>query len=189
MRRGQLAAVEVTDYAYLVNERLESTQFKVIPLDPAAIRPVAAWLGEARAAKGPVDLVLDGQITRGQGVTFPNGVDNGMIRLDLGAVQPMGRSTPGRRAAHPPGSRSCCTAAAWRPTRLDVADAKKFIPILAVDTRPETCGEYEATSIRRSRGRPLGDYRWLVWLGSPVLGEIGGQNTTFEEVQVIGATR
>jgi len=47
--------------------------------------------------------------------------------------------------------------------------------------------EYEATSIRRSTGKPLGSYRWLVWAVSPTNGEIGGQNTAFGELQVIPA--
>ena len=61
-----------------------------------------------------------------------------------------------------------------------------FIPVITVDS----CGERtecEATSIRRSADKPLGTYRWLVWAASPAMGEIGGQNTTFEEMQVIPA--
>jgi hypothetical protein len=49
--------------------------------------------------------------------------------------------------------------------------------------------EFEATSIRRSDGKPLGSYRWLIWAVSPVTGEIGGENTAFQELQVIPAAR
>ena len=41
--------------------------------------------------------------------------------------------------------------------------------------------------MRRRDGKPLGNYRWLGWAGSPVRGEIGGQNTTFEELPVMPA--
>ena len=33
--------------------------------------------------------------------------------------------------------------------------------------------------------KPLGSFRWLIWAASPTIGEIGGQNTTFDEMQVI----
>jgi hypothetical protein len=69
----------------------------------------------------------------------------------------------------------------------NVADATVFTPVIAVDSRSGERTEYEATSIRRSAGKPLGSFRWLVWAASPTLGEIGGQNTTFEEMQVIPA--
>jgi len=58
-------------------------------------------------------------------------------------------------------------------------------PVITVDSRPVNRTEYEATSICRSGGKPLGSFRWLVWAALPTNGEIGGQNTTFEEMQVI----
>jgi hypothetical protein len=69
----------------------------------------------------------------------------------------------------------------------NVADATVFTPVITVDSRSGERTEYQATSIRRSAGKPLGSFRWIVWAASPMLGEIGGQNTTFEELQVIPA--
>ena len=43
------------------------------------------------------------------------------------------------------------------------------------------------TAVCRGDGKPLGSYRWLVWAVSPVNGEIGGENTAFQELQVISA--
>ncbi|MCY2954238.1 MAG: hypothetical protein NTU53_20065 [Planctomycetota bacterium] len=68
-----------------------------------------------------------------------------------------------------------------------VADATAFTLIITVDTRLVKPAEFEATSIRRSDGKPLGSYRWLVWAVSPVTGEVGGENTAFQELQVIPA--
>ena len=94
------------------------------------------------------------------------------------------------------GGFSCVPAAVsliqFAPTAVDadpgwnVADATVFIPVITVDSRGNRT-EYEATSIRRSDGKPLGCFRWLIWAASPTMGEIGGQNTTFEELQVIPA--
>jgi len=56
---------------------------------------------------------------------------------------------------------------------------------MAVDTRASEPKEYVATSIRRSDGKSLGTYRWLVWAVSPVTGEIGGENSAYQELQVL----
>jgi hypothetical protein len=45
--------------------------------------------------------------------------------------------------------------------------------------------EYEATSIRRSTGKPLGSYRWLVWAVFPVTQE-NAENTAYQELQALG---
>ena len=60
-----------------------------------------------------------------------------------------------------------------------------FGSLINVDSRLVNRTEYEASSIRRSAGKPLGSFRWRVWTATPTNGEIGGQNSTFEEMQVI----
>jgi hypothetical protein len=67
----------------------------------------------------------------------------------------------------------------------NVADAAVFTPIVAVDTRKMEPKEYVATSVRRSDGKPLGTFRRLVWTVFPVTGEIGGENSAYQELQVI----
>jgi hypothetical protein len=59
------------------------------------------------------------------------------------------------------------------------------MPLMAVDTREVEPKEFEATSVRRSNARPLGSFRWLVWALSPITGEIGGENSAYQELQVI----
>ena len=66
-----------------------------------------------------------------------------------------------------------------------MADAAVFTPIMAVDTRAIEPQAFEATSIRRSGGKPLASFRWLVWAVLPITGEIGGENSAFQELQVI----
>jgi len=43
-----------------------------------------------------------------------------------------------------------------------------------------------ATSIRQSNAKPLGSYRWLVWVVTPITSD-ATTNTTFAELQVIPA--
>ena len=53
-----------------------------------------------------------------------------------------------------------------------------------MDTRHGVDGPFEATSIRGNGGKPLGNYRWLVWAVFPVTQE-NLENTAFQELQVI----
>ena len=188
-RRQKSLTVELSDYAYVVAERLEAPEFKTIPLAAAsAVVSAKVFAGGAVPNNDPVESLTDGKVTKGFGPIFANGVDNGMYKLDLAAVKSIaqvnsfssGRTRArqsfvlyGSNAASDPG---------W-----NVADATVFTRVIAVDSRPVVLTEYEATSIRHSAGKPLGSYRWLVWAVSPVTGEIGGENTAFQELQAIPA--
>ena len=66
---------------------------------------------------------------------------------------------------------------------LEKPYARLFTPVGTVDARQDA--EIKATSIRASDGGPLGSYRWLVWAVSPITGEIGGENSAYQELQVI----
>ncbi len=100
-----------------------------------------------------------------------------MYKLDLAAVKSIAQvntfSALGRRARQSfvlYGS-NAASDPGWK-----VADAKKFTPIISVDARQGIPADFEATSIRRSDGKPLGNYRWLVWAVSPVTSEGGGEH-------------
>ncbi len=188
-RQRQPARVVLDWHLFLANDRVEKPEFAAVPLaPPGAVLPVRIATGGSTPFRTPVDVVLDGRVERGKGLTFPNGVDDGMIKLDLAATKAIDRIntySSGRTRARQSFTLYASNAASdpgW-----NVADPTIFTPLVTVDARPETCGEYEATSIRRADGKPIGHFRWLLWVGSPVLGDVGGENTTFEELQVIEA--
>ncbi|MCX6877427.1 MAG: alpha-L-fucosidase [Verrucomicrobia bacterium] len=185
-RQQKLLPIDLTHYTYVTRENLWKPEFKTIPLsDPSAVLPAKASVGGAELTIGATELLVDGKIECNRGPTFAGGVDTGKIRYDLGAVKSIARvntyasgNTHARQSFTLYGSNST-TDPGW-----NVADTKAFTPVITVDSRGERT-EHEATSIRRSADKPLGSYRWLVWAATPTMGEIGGQNTTFEEMQVI----
>jgi hypothetical protein len=189
IRKQKQMKVELSDYAYVVSEHLETTEFKMIPVAAVpAVVPVKVSFGGADLNKDAVALLLDGKVALNRGPTFANGVDTGKYRLDLAEarnVSQVNTYASGRTRARQSfvlyGS-SAASDPGW-----NVADTTVFTRVVTVDSRPGHMTEYEATSIRRSAGKPLGSFRWLVWAASPTNGEIGGQNTTFEEMQVIPA--
>ena len=180
--------VELSDYPYVVRENLWTTEFKTIPLAALAeVVPATVSVGGAALHKDAVALLVDGKVALNRGPTFPNGVDTGKYRFDLAEVKSIARintfasgNTRARQSFTLYGS-STPADPGW-----NVADPAVFTPVITVDSRGDRT-EYEATSVRRSAGKPLGSFRWLVWAAAPTLGEIGGQNTTFEEMQVIPA--
>ena len=64
----------------------------------------------------------------------------------------------------------------------NVEDRTKFVPIAEVDARSVAVRRFLATGIRRSGGRPLGAFRWLVWVVYPVT-DID-ENTAYQEFQI-----
>jgi alpha-L-fucosidase len=190
IRQHRSVTVALDDYAYFVMESRGTTEFKTIPLAPmSAIVPAKVCAGGAVPRDNPVSALTDGQVVKGFGPIFANGVDSGMYKLDLMSLKSIAQvntfSSGGRNRARQNyllyGS-NATTDPGW-----NVADATLFTPVSAVDTRQVEPSEFAATSIRRSDGKPLGRFRWLVWAVFPVNGEIGGENTAFQELQVIPA--
>jgi len=67
----------------------------------------------------------------------------------------------------------------------NVEDRTKFTPVAEVDATSVAVRRFLATSIRRSASRPLGAFRWLVWVVYPVT-EID-ENTAYQELQIRAA--
>jgi hypothetical protein len=183
-RKQKKVSIEVKEYEYVVSETSGSPTFKTLPLAPAAgVVAAKASAGNAPVNNEPIEALVDGKCGDGFGPIFANAVVNGMYKLELAAVTRIAQvnsySSGGERgrqnfvlygsnAAADPG---------W-----NVADAKLFTPIGAVDARQDAAKK--ATSIRTSDGKPLGSYRWLVWAVFPVNGV---ENTAYQEFQVIPA--
>jgi membrane-associated protease RseP (regulator of RpoE activity) len=187
-RNQRPMTVELSDYSYVVTECQATSEFKTVALAPAsAVIPVKVSAGGAPTHNDPIDALVDGKVVKGMGPIFANGVIDGAYKLDLGAARSIAQINTfssggenrarqhfvvyGSNAASDPG---------W-----NVADATVFTPVIGVDTRLVEPKEFGATSIRRSDGRPLGSYRWLVWAVAPVTGEVGGENSAFQEFQVV----
>jgi hypothetical protein len=174
---------------YVVTEYQPTPDFKSIPLMPSAgVLPATLVAGEPRTSNEPIDILTDGKLAKNYGPVFPNGVTDGMYKLDLGAVESIAQvntfsynpnNNRGRQRFALYGS-NAASDPGWK-----VEDARLFTPVVDLDTGKPAPTDFVATRIGRSGGQPLGSYRWLVWAVSPVTGEIGGENTAFQELQVI----
>jgi hypothetical protein len=69
----------------------------------------------------------------------------------------------------------------------NVEDARAWTPVAEVDTRKTAPSDFVATSLRRSGNRPLGSFQWLIWAVVPATTNAGGENTAFQEFQVLPA--
>jgi hypothetical protein len=185
-RQQALLPIDLLNYTYVVVETLADTGFKEAPV-ASAIVPAKVSSGGPRTVDGPLEALIDGKVGKGGTPIYQNGVTDGAYKLDLGESKSVAQvntfSSSGRNRAKQNFILYGSNAAAdpgW-----NVADAAVFAPIMAVDTREVEPQDFEVTSVRRSDGKPLGAYRWLVWTVSPITGEIGGENSAYQELQVI----
>jgi len=189
-RKQKQVTIEVTDYVYVVAEYQPTADFKFIPLRPSAgVLPAKLVAGEPRTSNEPIDILTDGKLANNYGPVFPNGVTDGMNKLDLGAVKSIAQvdtfsynqnNNRGRQRFALYGS-SAASDPGWK-----VEDARVFTPLVDLDTGKPAPADFVATSIRCSGGRSLGNYRWLVWAVFPVTQD-NVENTAFQELQVIPA--
>ena len=183
--------IEVADYAFVLSEYQSAPEFKTIPLaSAAAVLPGKITAGEPGTANEPISVLADGKLARNYGPVFGNGVVDGAYKLDLGAVKSIGQvntfsynqnSNRGRQRFVLYGS-SAANDPGW-----NVEDGRSWTPIIDLDTRKPPTTDFVATSVRRNEGRPLGSYRWLIWAVAPATTNAGGENTGFQEFQVIAA--
>jgi len=189
-RKQKQLAVEVTDYVYVEAECQPTPDFKIIPLMPSAdVLPAKLVACEPRTSNEPIDVLIDGKLAKNYGPVFPNGVGDGMYKLDLSVVKSIAQvstfsynqnNNRGRQRFVLYGS-SAASDPGWK-----VEDARVFTPLVDLDTGKPAPADFVATRIRRSSGQPLGSYRWLVWAIAPITDDIG-ENTAFQELQVIPA--
>ncbi|MCX6877758.1 MAG: PDZ domain-containing protein [Verrucomicrobia bacterium] len=188
MRKQGQIKVELSEYAYVVTETAGNPKFDTVPLaQDSAVLPAIVSSGGASTNNDPIDSLTDGKVANSYGPVFANGVEGGMYKLDLAAVKSIAQVNTfsaldvrsqqnfvlyGSGAKSDPG---------WK-----VNDSKIFTPVISVDTRQEVPAAFEATSIRCSGGKPLGTYRWLVWVVFPVT-QGNAENTAFQELQVLPA--
>jgi membrane-associated protease RseP (regulator of RpoE activity) len=187
-RKQDRMIIEVADYTYCVSEYRPTPTFMAIPLMPPTGAPQTVII-TSRPGTGndPLASLIDGRIGTGYGPVFGNGVGMGMYKLDLGAVTPIARiDSYSYDHDHVRGAQrfilyasALATDPGWN------IDAHDFVPLAVVETRNPTAADYVATSVRRSGGKPLGSYRWLVWAVAPVTGTAGGEHTAFQELRAV----
>ncbi|MFI5379119.1 MAG: PDZ domain-containing protein [Tepidisphaerales bacterium] len=188
-KQGPLT-IEVSDYAYVVTEYQATTEFKAIPLAPASAILPAKITAASRTMDEPLTVLTDGKLAKNYGPVYGNGVQNGLYKLDLGASKTIAQINTFSFNQNPNRGRQRFVLYAsnsdaepgWR-----VEDTRIFTPLIEVDTRKPAEADFVATSIRQCDGKPLGTYRWLVWAVAPVTANAGGENTAFQEFQVIPA--
>ncbi|MGA2501470.1 MAG: PDZ domain-containing protein, partial [Tepidisphaeraceae bacterium] len=188
-KQGPLT-IEVSDYAYDVTEYQPTPEFKVVPLAAAsAVLPAKITAG-SQTMNEPLAALVDGKLAKNYGPIYGNGVQNGLYKLDLGASKAIAQintfsfnqgGNRGRQRFVLYAS-NADTDPGWK-----IEDTRFFTPLIDVDTGKPAEADFVATSIRQSDGKPLGSYRWLVWAIAPVTTNSGGENTAFQEFQVIPA--
>ena len=183
-RKQKKATIEIKDYTYVVTESSGNTEFKSVPLRPAAgVVPAKVSANAAKMNNEAVACLVDGKIVDNMGPLFDNGVVTGMYKLELAKVTPIAQvNTYSRGGVRGRQNFVLYGSAAATDPGWNVADAKLFTPIGTVDARQDA--EWKATSIRASDGKPLGSYRWLVWAVFPIN---DAENAVYQELQVIPA--
>jgi hypothetical protein len=53
-----------------------------------------------------------------------------------------------------------------------------------IDTTGQKPAKFNAAFLRARDGKPLGDFRWIVWSVSPISTAGGGENTAIHELAV-----
>jgi len=184
-KQGPLT-IEVPADAYVVTEAVATPDFKTIPLLPAAaVVPAVVTAGGAPTNNDPLANLTDGKVADGFGPIFANGIESGMYKFDLTKITTIAQvNTFSSGTARARQNFVLYGSAAASDPGWNVADAAAFTPLIAVDTRQGVPSAFEATSIRRGDGKPLGAYRWLVWAVFPVT-DANAENTAFQELQVL----
>ena len=132
----------------------------------------------------PLSALTDGQLAASYGPVFPNGVANGIYKLDLGSVQ---KILALNTWSYAQGSRDhqCFTiygSASETDPGWNVEDSSRFVPLGSVDTRSMPHAPYRSTSLRCRNGSALGEFRWIVWCVAPVTSL--GENAAIQELGV-----
>ena len=174
VREQETKEVTVTDYVFVAAESSSGVNFKAVP---SLIRTIAT---RPDPKNEPTTALFDGKLASNHGPIFGNGVRNGCYRADLGKVTVISEirswsfNMGGIRGAQHFSLLGSDSEAdpGW--------DMSKFQPIAEVSAAAKD--KYLVTAVRRTGGKPLGSYRWLIWMTQPVTKR--GENTPFQEFQV-----
>ncbi len=185
-RKQASVAIEMVDTVFAAIEYRANTDFRSVFMGPASAAHVAA--NAPGTMNEPLAILTDGSLARNYGPVFGNGVLGGMYKMDLGEaktliqVNTFSYNENGNR-----GSQRFVLygSASKKDPGWQVQDRSIYTPRADVVAENPGSTDFVATSVRRYRNAPLGQYRWLVWAVSPVTETAGGENTAFQEMQVL----
>ncbi len=175
VRKQQPKKERVAAYPFVINEDGTPTA-DTIPIREITTKPATV--------NDPVATLTDGRLAESFGPIFPNGTVGGAYKADLSQLtdvveiktwsyhQNKVRGTQrfvlfGSPSVQDPG---------W--------DASNFIPIIEVDTTGIPNEKFSGTRILTASAKPLGSFRWLMWVVQPVTTR--DENTAFQEFQIVG---
>lgn len=172
VRGQQPQTVRINSYTFVVAESGK----------PGRGAPIRAATTQPEAGNEPVTALIDGKLAANYGPVFANGVLGGIYKVDLGApvniafISTWSHNQNGNRGPQK------FTLYGSDATQDPGWGLDKFTPIAEVDTSGQPAGDFVATSIR-TNGKPIGRYRWLLWVVQPVT--LHGENTAYQEFQII----
>ncbi len=178
-------SVELPSIAIIETASAQSG-FVKLPVPPVSNRRASKrkMTANQRTSNDPISTLTDGKLDTGFGPVFSNGIQNGAYKMDLGSVQSVSTVTSwsynvggvrGAQQVMVHGSNSV-TDPGW--------DLKAFTQLGTIATTRTKKAEFTAASLRTPSGKPLGNFRWIVWSVSPVTTTGGGENTAFQEFAV-----
>jgi hypothetical protein len=183
IRNQKPVTLAVSQAPFLVTEAAEEASgFRSIPVE---VVKGAKLFTHPATANDPLPTLIDGKLASGYGPVFPNRTPSGSYKMDWGRLRKI--SAINTWSFHQGGSRG------WQSVTLfgsesetdpgwNTADSSRFVPIGTIDTRSLPASRFAATSLRAGRGGTLGNFRWLVWVATPL--NPTGEHTAFQEISV-----
>jgi hypothetical protein len=187
VRGQQITTIEVTVYSYCVTELSPTADgFQRLPLGGNNARAAIQRITTRPATRNdPPATLHDGKLAANYGPVFGNGTVGGIYKADLGRelrvtfVNTWSHNESGNRG---PQHFVLFGSASQEDPGWDVTNRARFTPLAEVDAASGPRQEFHATSVRSSDGKPLGNFRWLLWMAIPV--SPIQENTSFQEFQV-----
>ena len=156
--------------------------FKIILLPKKASGKITA---NQKTNNDSLSTLTDGKLNTSFGPIFPNGVNDGAYKMDLGksksvtAINSWSHHIGGKRGAqivNVYGSNSP-TDPGW-----NISDKKLYTPLGTISTKGQKIDQFNAISLRPKNGSSLGNFRWIVWQVDPITNS--KENTAFQELSV-----
>lgn len=187
VRGQQIATLGVAAYSYCVTELSPTADgFQRLPLGGNNARAAIQRLTTRPATRNePPSTLHDGKLASNYGPVFGNGTVGGIYKADLGrelrvtSVNTWSYNESGNRG---PQHFVLFGSASQEDPGWDVTNRARFTPVAEVDAANGQRQKFHATSVRSSDGKPLGSFRWLLWMVIPV--SPLQENTSFQEFQV-----
>ena len=140
---------------------------------------------EPDTSNHPPKILTDGGIAPHYGAVFPNGVQAGRFKMDLGAVKPVTAVSSWAYRQNKDRVRQMLTiygSASPTDPGWEVSDASRFTPLGSIDTSSLADFPFTAASLRAPTGQSLGSFRWIVWQTAPISDSL--ENTSWQELGV-----